>query len=227
MDVKRNKRFSGQNDTLRLVSGGMLILGLLWFWLGWSAASYYGPCVMVPVGFVLFLIASGRHVSESEIRTTIQRHLSDLDADITQNDEYSRRILATPGPYRGESFAFDESVNMVRRGKDAKLLSDTYCATAVFVTRDELILRGRRISLIGDETKDVQLMVPRAEVGLLEICSFESPVVLSNQRNAQATARGAILCLYKINGEMLYNAPVPNDMNAEALCSAIHRWKNR
>ena len=89
MDVKRNKRFLGQNDTLWLVSGGMLIFGLLWFWLGWSAASYYGPCVMVSVGFVLFLVASGRHVPESEIRTVIQRH-SALAEPIKNNSSYKK-----------------------------------------------------------------------------------------------------------------------------------------
>ena len=58
MDLKRNERFFKQNDVLRLLGGGLLIVGLIWFWIGRTAASYYGPCVMVPVGLILFLVTN-------------------------------------------------------------------------------------------------------------------------------------------------------------------------
>lgn len=224
MDYKRNERFFKQNDMPRLIGAGLLVVGLLWFWLGRSALSYYGPCVMVPAGFLLFLAASSRNVPESEIRGVISRNLADLDADITQNEEWAGRILTVPAPYRGEAFAFDGEERMVRRGKDAKLLSGTYCATAVFVTRDVLLLRGRCLSLTEDGAEDVKLTLPRAEVGAIELMPFERRVRLTNQRNAQATVKGITLCLRNTKGESVYCAPVPDDMDAENLRAAIERW---
>ena len=223
MDPKRNERFFKQNDMLRLIGGGMLIVGLIWFWLGWSAASYYGPCVMVPAGLVLFLGTSARHVPESEIRGNIQKALADLARDVEENPEQSLRVLATPAPYRGESFVFDGSARLFRRGKDARLLSDVYEATALYFTQEALLLRGATVRLLDASTEMKAERLLWSELGQAVLVPYEARVGLTNQKNATATARGVWLELKGSAGQTLYRAAVPDDMDAESLCQQINK----
>ena len=223
MDLKRNERFFKQNDTLRLVSGGMLIIGLIWFWVGWSAASYYVPCVIVPLGLVLFLVASARHVPESEIRGNIQKALAELGQDVEQASDFHTRVLKMPAPYRGESFVFDERARAARRGKDAKLLSDLYQATVIYFTQEALLVRGMTVDLSGGTvTTDAQKIL-WSELAMATVIPYEVRIGLSNKKNTTAMGRGAWLEVQGSEGEILYRAAVPNDMDADDLCSQINK----
>ena len=223
MDLKRNERFFKQNDTLRLISGGMLIVGLIWFWVGWSAASYYVPCVIVPLGLVLFLITSARHVPESEIRGNIQKALAELGRDVEQAPDFHTRVLKTPIPYRGESFVFDERAHAARRGKDAKLLTDIYQATAIYFTQEALLVRGVTVNLSSGAV-DMQVQrIMWSELAAATVTPYELHIGLTNKKNAMATGRGAWLEVRGKEGDVLYVAAVPNDMDAEDLCTQINK----
>ena len=223
MDLKRNERFFKQNDTLRLISGGMLIVGLIWFWVGWSAASYYVPCVIVPLGIVMFLVTSARHVPESEIRGNIQKALSALGQDVEQAPDFHTHVLKVPAPYRGESFVFDERARAARRGKDAKLLSDVYQATAIYFTQEALLVRGMTVDLSNGTVESQEKKILWTELAGATVTPYELRVALSNKKNATATGRGAWLELQGSEGEVVYRAAVPNDMDAEDLCSQINK----
>ena len=221
MDLKRNERFYKQNDMWRLLGGGLLIAGLIWFWLGWSAASYYGPCIMVPTGLVLFLVTSARNVPESEIRGHIQKTMRDLGEDITERPELARQILSVPAPYRGEAFAFDERTKVARRGKEARLLSDVYDATAIFFTKEAMLLRGRTLNLSDGEVQSTERKLVWQEVGSAELEPYEFRLAMTNKKREIATARGAWLILKDREGKLLYKAAVPNDMDGEEFCQNV------
>jgi hypothetical protein len=221
MDLKRNERFYKQNDLWRLLGGGLLIVGLIWFWIGITAASYYGPCVIVPVGLVMFLVASGRNVPESEIRGHIQKAMKDLDADITERSDFYTQVLRNPSPYRGESFVFDGRMKVARRGKDAKLLSDVYSATAIYFTKDALLLRARVLNLSDGMVENVEQKLLWEDIASAALEPYEYRITITNKRREMATARGVSLQLKSREGELLYCAPVPNDMDSEVLCQNI------
>jgi len=221
MDLKRNERFYKQNDMWRLLGGGLLIAGLIWFWLGWSAASYYGPCIMVPAGLVLFLVTSARNVSESEIRGHIQKTLQDLGEDVTERPELARQILSVPAPYRGEAFLFDERMGAARRGKDARLLSDVYGATAAYFTQEALLIRGRILNLSDGTVQNTEHKLLWSDIGSAKLESYEMRVATTNKRHEVAVARGAWLILKDREGELLYRAAVPDDMDGEEFCQNV------
>lgn len=223
MDLKRNERFFKQNDLWRVLGGALLIAGLIWFWVGWSAASYYGPCVMVPAGLVMFLVASARNVPESEIRGHIQKAMQDLGNDIAERQDLSQLILRTPAPYRGEAFVFNERTTLARRGKDAKLLSDVYSATVLYFTREALLLRGRTLSLSDGGVESVEKKLPWEDIASVSLEPYEYRVALANKRHETATVRGVELQLMGREGETLYSAPVPDDMDSEELCKYIRK----
>lgn len=224
MDLKRNERFFKQNDVLRLLGGGLLIVGLIWFWIGRTAASYYGPCVMVPVGLILFLVTSARHVPESEIRGNIQKALANFHENAQGSPDMKSRVLSTPAPYCAESFVFDQEAHAFRRGKDAKLLSDVYQATAICFTQDLLLVHGATVDLSNGAVKtDMQKLLWTDLEGATMI-PYENKINLTNKKNAVATARGAWLELQNSDGTIAYRAAVPDDMDGEVVCQQINKW---
>lgn len=223
MDLKRNERFYKQTDLWRLVGGGLLIVGFIWLWIGRSMLSYYLPVVMIPVGLVMFLVASARNVPESEIRGNIQKTMQDLGCDISERREVSATVLRTPAPYRGEAFVFDGRMKAARRGKDSKLLSDVYCATAIFFTKEALLLRGRVLDLSDGTVEGTEKKWLWESIASATVVPFEYRVTITNKRRQTATARGVELVLVSREGEELYRAPVPNDMDSEELCQHIEK----
>lgn len=223
MDLKRNERFYKQNDMWRLLGGGLLIVGFIWLWVGRTMASYYLPIVMIPAGFVMFLVTSARNVPESEIRGHIQKAVQGLGNDITEHPDLSKQVLNTPAPYRGEAFAFDERMKVARRGKDAKLLSDVFCATAAYFTKDALLLRGRVVNLSDGTVQSAEFRLLWEDVGSAALEPYDVKVTMANKRRETATARGGMLTVTGKEGELLYSAPVPNDMDGEDFCKSVMR----
>ncbi len=223
MQIQRVKRFFKQTDTWRLLGGGLLIVGFLWLWLGVTAASYYGPIVMIPVGLVMFLVASARMVPESEIRQSLEKQMSDLGTDVMEDPRLSRFVLKMPAPWRGEAFAFDENTQWAKRGKDAKLLSDTYYATAIYFTEEHCLLRGRCLHLDGREIIDCNEKLLWGELGKAELIPYEEKVMLTNRRKTATMAKGVLLELRNAQDEIIWRAPVPDDMESEGLCTALNQ----
>ncbi len=60
-------RYYKQQDWMKPVGGALAIGGGLWFWLGYSVASYYGPGILIPVGMFLFFFDAARHIGTNEI----------------------------------------------------------------------------------------------------------------------------------------------------------------
>lgn len=222
-DAQRNAKYFKQNDLTKNVGAVLAVVGLVWFFFGRTAASYYGPCVMVPVGAIMFIVASARMVAESEVRQNLAKMLEGVGQDVMEKEELRPRILKNPQPFCAQEFYFAEHATLFRKGKDAKLLSDAYGYTMLYFTNDALLIRGRRVMLSQGRSEDISL---RAEWQMLqgaELVPFETRVMLSNTKKTTATARGVMLRIKDRNGAILYDAPIQNDIAAEQLCEHITR----
>ncbi len=226
MNLKKIERFFGQMDAWRLIGGAMAVIGLILYMWGWSMVSYYASLAMMPIGVILFFVASARFVAESEIRQTLQKATVDVDADIVSDADLSHKLLKNAPTYRGESFAFatEEGVTMARHGKDAAILTNLYWVTTLYFTADALLLRARRVNLADGSHEDVSKRLPWEDLGSATVTSFEISVALTNRRNGRATARGAYLELNDKEGVLIYRAPVKNDMDADTLCEHINKY---
>ncbi len=220
-DPQRNVRYFKQNDVLRNVGAALAVVGLVWFFFGRTAASYYGPCVMVPVGAIMFIVASARAIPESEVRQNLEKALEGVGRDVTEREELRSRVLKNPPPFCAQGFYFDEHATRFRKGKDAKLFSDVYGYTMLYFTDDALLIRGRRVTLSTGESEDTSLRVEWCDVARAETTPFERRILLSNAKKTTVTARGLMLHIVGRDGELIYRAPIQNDINAEQLCESI------
>lgn len=223
MDCKRNIAFFKQTDLVRIVGAALIIVGLLWFWLGYSALSYYLPCVMVPAGLVMFIVASVRNVSEGEIKEATQKVLAGLGDDVENSPDFSRKILTSPAPFRAEGPIYDEDAAYFRRGKNSTVISDVYVSTKLYFSRDRFLIRSRRVNLSTGATEDVSRDVMWDELSGAELVPFSGKVKLSNSKKTEATVHGVMLELKNADGQVTFRAPVHDDMEAVALCEAINK----
>ena len=92
-----------QTDFWRILGAGLMIAGVVWFYIGYSMASYYIPCIITPVGLVLFLVFSSRHVSDADMDEERAHRLTDYDASITSRGDYSRIVLRQPSDIETEA----------------------------------------------------------------------------------------------------------------------------
>ena len=81
---KDGSRYYRQTDLWRLLGAGLMIVGVVWFYFGYSAASYYVPCVITPVGLVMFLVFSSRHISDNDMEEERNHRLEGYDTSITE-----------------------------------------------------------------------------------------------------------------------------------------------
>ena len=136
-----------QTDFWRLLGAGLMIVGVVWFYIGFSMASYYVPCVITPVGLVMFLIFSGRHVSDSDMDEERAHRLTDYDATITSRNDYSRIVLRQPSNTETEAYHMGEPATCYKRDKNGKLVSDRFVKSHFFFTTDGLWVISRTLSM--------------------------------------------------------------------------------
>lgn len=223
MDLNRNIRFFKQSDLPRTIGAVLAVAGLIWFFFGWSAASYYGPCIMVPVGAVMFIVCAARAVPESELQQNVTRALEGLGEDVMA-EERRLGVLKNPAPFCAQGDCFNKYATMFRRGKDAKVISDVACRTMLFFTADALLVRGRRVSLSTGEIEQTELRLDWNELECAQVEPYEVRVRLTNTKKGMASVRGAVLRLMGREGQVLYTAPIHDDMEAEHLCANILRF---
>lgn len=171
----------------------------------------------------MFIVASARMVAESEVRQNLDKMLQGVGQDVMEREELHSRVLKNPPPFCAQGFYFEEHATLFRKGKDAKLLSDAYGYTMLYFTNDALLIRARRVTLSTGESEDTSLCAEWQTLQGAEIVPFEKQVLLSNTQKATATARGVVLQIKDRGGEILYCAPIQNDIAAEQLCEQITR----
>ncbi|MBO5898589.1 MAG: hypothetical protein J6R04_06225 [Clostridia bacterium] len=220
MNTKKNQRFFKQKTAYVAIGLGMLIVGFLMLWLGWSAVSYYGGWALVGVGFIFFVVVGARQVPESEIRQCIERTMAGLGDDLPERPE---RIMKNPEPFLAKGHWYGEMAGNYARVKDSKVISDVYGGAKLSFTNEVLWVSARRFCLTTGEIQNDQLRIEWSALGGAEILPFEMRVRLTNSKNATAAVRGAMLRLYDVEGKDYLQTPIPNDMDAEHLCETIAR----
>ena len=220
MNTQRNQRFFTQKTAYVAIGLGMLIVGFLMLWLGWSAFSYFGGWALVAVGFIFFVVVGARQVPESEIRQCVERTAAGVGDDLPERPE---RVMKNPEPFLAQGYRYDESATSFARVKDAKVISDEYGSAKLFFTNDALWVCVRRMCLTSGEVADDRLRLEWGELGGAELLPLETRVTLSNSKKATATVRWAMLRLYRADGTDILKTPIANDIDAERLCETIAR----
>lgn len=223
---KDSTRYYRQTDFWRLLGAGLMIAGLAYFWLGRSMLSYYIPCVITPAGLILFLVFSGRYISDNDMAEEREHRLMGYDHEVTERADFSRYVLKQPADVETEGYHMGDRAAYFKRSRNGSLVSDRFVKTHFFFTKDALLVCSRELSMT----------VPREEAGAsadtsmtlffdtltsARLCENQTTVTLSNTKKA-ATAHWMELVIEGAEGELL-RLPVKNDMDMSNLCEELTR----
>ena len=215
-----------QNDLWRLIGAGMMIVGVVWFYFGWSAASYYVPCVITPAGLILFLVFSSRHISDNDMEEEKNHRLTDYDTCITGRQDYHRYVLRQPASVETDAYHMGADAAYFKRGKNSTLVSDRFVKSHFFFTNDALLVCSRTLSLTLPREEegafeDVEVILPFSDIRSAELCEQTTTITLTNTKKP-ASAKWTELLIMGDSEELL-RLPVKNDMDMFTLCEEINR----
>lgn len=218
-------RYFRQTDTLRFLGGGMMLVGLVWFYIGMSYASYIIPTIITPVGLIMFIIASGRHISDGDVEEERNHALEGYDSAVTELHDYERRILKHPADVAIEASHMGERARYFKRGKNSTVLSDRYVKTHFFFTKDALLVASREVSLteLGNEAAvtDQNEILYFSQLTSAELVKNTADVTLSNTKK-KISVNWYEMVITAESGEVL-RVPAKNDMDTSTLCEEINR----
>lgn len=223
---KDGTRYFKQTDTLRLLGGGIAIVGLVWFYFGMTYASYILPTIFTPIGVVMFILGSSRHISDSDMEEEIQKAMLNYDAWVTERADFDRLVLKHPVAVESTAYQMTSPATYFKRGKNSVPMSDICVKSHFFFTKDALLVCSRMLSITqmhepegGVLNKELALYF--ADMTKAEICERVIDVTLSNTKKV-LRVKQYDLVIYGTDGEIL-RLPVHNDMDTSDLCDDINR----
>jgi hypothetical protein len=220
-------RYYHQQDIVRPIGGGVLIVGLLLLFLRMGFISYILATVFIPVGLVLFLVGGSKLVSESDVQELVDHAMLDYDKSITNMNGYERIVLKQPAPVEMEAYTFGENAKYFKRGKNSTPVSDVFTRTHLFYTKDSLMIVGRTLCISelneaeGKGITDVSEQISIAGIKSASLDVHETTVTLTNT-GKPVTVKWCELVIMG-HSEELMRIPTKNDMDASGLVDDLNR----
>ncbi len=176
--AKYSINYFTKNDNLKLIGGGLLIVGLFCLWLGFrlGLVGYLLAIFGAPTGFVLFLVGSTGRANDDDMDSTIVSKMAGLEVDIDQNKHYQLKLLKHQKEHLVEGYRYTDGV-MIKKMKNGSLRTSLYCRAKLRILKDSLYIVSRDISLIADEVEDNIYEIAYDSIKTLEILREEKRMV--------------------------------------------------
>ncbi len=232
--IKDGSLYFRQKDIARPLGAALLVVGLVWFYIGYSMASYYIPCIIVPLGLVLFLVGGSRLISENDMAERLGAVMLDYDKSVTDLPAYDRVILRAPAPVEIKAYHFGGKATYFKKGKNSTPVSDICTTTHFFFAKEAVMIVGRTVSTAalgtgeaGDDSRavtDFSTTLAYAEIASAAIEEHSDSVKLTNT-GKMLSVKWCELVLIAADeaGTELLRVPAKNDMDAAGLCEEINR----
>ena len=69
---------------------------------------------MVPVGLVLFIVGSSRHISDNDMTGECEHLLEGYDKAVTDMEDYDRMVLKQPADVATTAYSFGEGAAFIK-----------------------------------------------------------------------------------------------------------------
>ena len=167
MDFKDYINYFKKNENMKFIGGAILIEGFISIWLRLGFL-WLLSVMLIPAGFVMFIIGSGGRASEADIDNYISRGMDKLEVDLSEDKHYRRRILEHIPAREVEGYLYDEGV-MLKKAKNSSIRSSIYTKAIFYTLSDELYITRRTISIVSTEKENETVEIPYDTLTSVEI----------------------------------------------------------
>ena len=129
--TKLNMNYFTKTDTVKIIGGAILVIGLLSLWLGmsWGFFGFILGIFLTPAGIIVFIVGSLGRVNDSDVDCYITNKMAGFEIDIDTNKSYHLKLLKNVKEINLEGYLFPEGV-MVKRLKTGELRSSSFAQAA-------------------------------------------------------------------------------------------------
>ena len=214
--LKRNHNYFTKSDTPMYVGIGMLIVGVVLYFVTYSYLVYIIASVLAAAGLILALIGASRRVTDTDIDSCVARLTEGMEVDLVENPKFAKRMLKQLPVIKLQNYIYDDALAH-KYGKSGMIRTEALESTLIYPLDTALYVIHRHISLLADESDTQIYEIPYAEIEGIEIT--DQPIKLTFGKNTR-TLTASFLC---IKGSTTLMLPMQNNADTDEFLSRIHR----
>ena len=226
MNFRNNINYFKKKDTIKGMGGALLIIGLLWLWLGigylgWIA--YFFMILAIPSGFLMFILGSTISSNHSDIDEYIQKNCQGLEIDLENDKNFNKRVVKNIEPTVTQGYEYSGEELMFRKDKKGTWRSSKYTKSIIYVLSDGLYINLRTISIISENVENRSLEIPYDTVDSIEMMKEEN--IIQSGKNKVNIKKDRFVIKY---GEgMTFSVPMNNDIRSEEFIEMLSRMVSK
>lgn len=222
-----NLRYFTQKGLLRPLGIGLLVAGLVMIFFGFTTVTYYITIVITPLGLIMSIIGSVRHISDHDIQNQLTEAMRDYDKALTSAAGFDRQVLQQPTPLETAAYHFDHTAAYFKKGKNQTPVSDVYTRSHLFFTKEALLVASRTVSItalgtgLDNSRRDFVDNYPLSTIAGATVEEQKITVALTATKKPMKVTYCELVVVSN-EGE-LFRLPVHNDMDVATFCDQINR----
>ena len=170
-DYKNFVNYFKRSDGTASIGMGLLISGIVLFWLGWTFfwLFFYLGIPLIPVGLALYIYGTTGRSDENELNKIIKDNSDAISfTDIKESLEYRKRLLKKAVEENFNGYVFRDDVLMKKAKSGAMVSSEHICAKMLILT-DAILIRSCSFSFVSDAKRESEIEIPFSSIEKIEI----------------------------------------------------------
>lgn len=208
-------------DGAAMLGGGMMVVGFLLLWLGWSYASYILSVIGLFGGLAIFLYGSIGRKHEEDFQNEVAHRAETITFRELEEDPHFRHRIPKEKIEERIFEAFDLHDGLyVKPMKNAALCSSDYTYAKMLYLNDAFYIKTLAFSFISDKK---ELSVHEIYYDSLEDVTVERDrKTITTVNNKRFLAKTCFLCLTYDGGKQL-RLPAKDDIYTDEFAEALKR----
>ena len=214
--LKRNRNYFTKSDTPMYVGIGMLIIGVVLYFVTYSYVVYVLASVLAVAGLVLGLIGAAGRVTDADMDACIAKLTEGMEVDLVENPKFAKRMLKQVPQTKVQNYIFDDALAH-KYGKSGMIRTEKLETALLYPLDTALYVVHRRFSLLADQCDTQVYEIPYTEIEGVEIA--EQQTKLTFGKNTR-TVTYSTLC---IKGATPLALPMQNNADTDEFVSRMRR----
>ena len=223
MNIKQNTNYFKISDKFSraavLVLGGGVVSMLLAFFGLLRFVGFMLAGILLPVGFVMYLITTTQRATDEDIKVQIDQATAGMEVDLSKITRYQRRLIPGKEPRELSGFDYDDGLMFTKTSRTADVVSSSYTKALLYQLKDEFYVVKRKISLVSEDLVNEVIEIPFENISSINYITENKSV--SFGKNSYEVDYASIEIRY--GEDLVLSLPIGKDVEAEAYTEGLNK----